>query len=199
MVLPHSALQAGQYSKWRTGEWRGSRGARTLSVDFAYKSAWDLERLQPNTFFPVPSSVVFAKNLGLAGGANPLAGQVERWLGSAGADDVQRSSAAITNTSEAGSSPYAAYSRQGATLRPRCLIFVERTENPAVIQAGQTITVNPRRGSQDKKPWRELDLATIIGQTIETAHVFDVYLNETLVPYTALEPLKGRFAVEAGR
>ena len=190
MVLPHSALQAGQYSKWRTGEWRGSRGTRTLSVDFAYKSAWDLERLQPNTFFPVPSSVVFAKNRGLSGGAKSLAGQVERWLGSAGADDVQRASTAITDTSEAGTSPYSAYTSQGANIVPRCLFFVNETESAAIIRAAQTITLNPRRGSQDKPPWKDLDLAEITGQTMETAHVFDVHLGETLVPYAMLEPLK---------
>ena len=198
MVLPHSALQAGQYSKWRTGNWQSGHGLRTLSVDFGYKVAWDLERLQPNTFFPVPSSVVFAKNLGLAGVAKPLSGKIERWLGNVGADDVQRTSAAITDTSESGSSPYAEHSRQGAPLRPRRLIFVERTENPAVIQAGQTITVNPRRGSQDKRPWKDLDLAEITGQTIETAHVFDVYLNETLAPYTALEPLNAVLPFKQG-
>ena len=198
MVLPHSALQAGQYSKWRAGAWRTSQGTRTLSVDFGYKTAWDLERLQPNTFFPVPSSVVFAKNLGLAGKANPLASQVERWLGAAGGRDVQRTNAAITDTSEAGSSPYAGNARQGAALRPRRLIFVEPTENPAVIQAGQTITVNPRRGSKDKRPWKTLDITVIEGQTVEKSHVFDVYLNETLVPYATLEPLKAVLPLKQG-
>ena len=198
MVLPHSALQAGQYSKWRTGAWRANQGTRTLSVDFGYKTAWDLERLQPNTFFPVPSSVVFAKNLGLAGKANPLAGHVERWLGAAGGRDVQRTSATITDTSKAGSSPYARNARQGAALRPRRLIFVEQTENPAVIQAGQTITVNPRRGSQDKRPWKTLDITAIEGQTVEKSHVFDVYLNETLVPYATLEPLKAVLPLKQG-
>ncbi|MYC05971.1 MAG: N-6 DNA methylase [Chloroflexi bacterium] len=190
MVLPHSALQAGQYSKWRTGAWRGSQGTRTLSVDFGYKTAWDLERLQPNTFFPVPSSVVFARNLGLAANAIPLAGEIERWLGSAGADNVQRVSVAIIDTSAAGNSSYAGYSRQGAAIRPRRLIFVERIENSAIFQARNTITVNPRRGSSDKAPWKNLDLTAITEQTIETSHVFDVYLNESLVPYTTLEPLK---------
>ena len=32
-------------------------------MDFALKPAWDLERLEPNTFFPVPASVVFARKL----------------------------------------------------------------------------------------------------------------------------------------
>ena len=105
---------------------------------------------------------------------------------------------AITDTSEAGSSPYAGYARQGASIRPRRLVFVEQTENPAIIQTGQTITVNPRRGTYDKKPWRDLDLAKITAQTIETAHVFDVYLNENLVPYATLQPLKAALPLKQG-
>jgi len=190
MVLPHSALQAGQHSKWRTGAWRGSQGMRTLSVDFGYKTAWDLEQLEPNDFFPIPASVVFAENLGLAANAKPLAGSVERWLGATGADDVQRTSVAITDTSKAGGSPYASHALQGATIVPRCLFFINETENAAIIAAAQTITVNPRRGSQDKRPWKDLDLSAITEQTIETAHVFDVHLGETLVPYATLEPIK---------
>ena len=60
MVMPHSALQTGQYSKWRTGQWK-SKGATGLVADFGWKTAWDLEGLEPNTFFPVPASVVFAR------------------------------------------------------------------------------------------------------------------------------------------
>ena len=198
MVLPHSALQAGQYSKWRTGAWRGSQGLRTLSVDFTYKTAWDLERLQPNTFFPVPSSVVFAKYLGVAERPTPLAGSVERWIGDAGADDVQRTSATITDTSADSVSIYADHTRKGADIYPRCLLFVNETENQAVIRAANTLTVNPRRGSQDKRPWKDIDLAEITGQTIETAHLFDVHLGETLVPYTMLEPLKAILPFKQG-
>ena len=60
MVMPHSALQTGQYTKWRTGTWRAVRrgrgrartAARVLGVDFGCKTAWDLEQLEPNTFCP---------------------------------------------------------------------------------------------------------------------------------------------------
>ena len=152
MVLPHSALQAGQYSKWRTGRWSSTQRLRTLSVNFGYKTAWDLERLQPNTFFPVPASVVFAQNLGMAGRATPLAGEVELWQGAAGADDVQRMSAAITDASVVGDSAYAAQSRQGATITPRCLFFVTETESATIIRTANTIVVNPRRGPYDKAP-----------------------------------------------
>ena len=214
MVMPHSALQAGQYDKWRTGAWRAkatggdpARGrrrrkdrtpGRVLSVDFGYKTAWDLERLEPNTFFPIPASVVFAKNLGLVAKAVPLAGNAERWLGKAGAADVKRTTTAITDTSAHGGSPYGGHSRQGATIVPRRLHFVNETESDVVVRAGQTITVDPRRGTQDKEPWRSLDLTAITGQAIETAHVFDVHLGETLLPYATLDPLKAVLPMKRG-
>ena len=198
MVMPHSALQTGQYTKWRTGTWRAERTgrgrgrapARVLGVDFGYKTAWDLEQLEPNTFFPVPASVVFARRNGEDGKATPLAGVVEQWLGNAGSPDVHRSPVSITDTSVGGDSPYAGYSRQGASIVPRCLFFVEETDNLAIVRAGQTVTVNPRRGSQDKEPWRSLDLYAISEQTVEAAHVFDIHLGETIVPYATLEPLR---------
>ena len=183
-------MQTGQYTKWRSGAWRASNRLRTLSVNFGFKPAWDLERLQPNTFFPVPSSVVFAENFGLVGKATPLTSEVECWIGKAGDAAVTRITAGITDTSAASESPYAKHARNGATIYPRCFFFVHETENSAVVQAGQTITVNPRRGSQDKKPWRDLELAHITGQTVEKSHVFDVHLGETVVPYATLEPLK---------
>ena len=214
MVMPHSALQTGQYAKWRTGAWQAklrggdpSRGrrrrrdrtpGRVLAVDFGYKTAWELERLEPNTFFPVPASVVFAKNLGIVSKGVPLAGEVERWLGKAGAPYVKRTPAAITDTSASGVSPYEGYSRQGATVVPRCLHFVNEIESAVVVRAGQTITVNPRRGTLDKDPWRSLDLTAITEQAIDTAHVFDVHLGETLLPYATLVPLKAVLPLRRG-
>ena len=56
MVLPHSALNAGQYEKWRTGKWSSATG--TLNVNMAWRTPWDLEPLTPNDFFPVPACVV---------------------------------------------------------------------------------------------------------------------------------------------
>ena len=126
--MPHSALQAEQYSKWRSGRWQARRGGSGLTADFSFKTAWDLGQLQPNTFFPVPASVVFARRGGVATPAYPLAGTSERWEGVAGADDVQRVDAAITDTGVAGDSPYAGYSRQGAIIVPRSMFFVNEIE-----------------------------------------------------------------------
>ena len=198
MVMPHSALQAGQYSKWRTGNWRPRKGQRTVGVDFTIKNAWDLEKLQPNNFFPVPASVVFARRLDEVSMARPLAGEIERWEGVAGTEDVSRVPASIKDTSKGAVSPYAARARQGASIVPRRLFFVNEVENPTIIPAGQTVTVVPRLGGQDKKPWKELDLSAITDQTIEETHLFDVHLGETVVPYATLEPLKALLPMKHG-
>ena len=189
-VLPHSALQAGQYSKWRSGRWRADRSGPSVQVDFTFKPAWDLERLEPNNFFPIPSSVVFARKRPSDAAGKPLGDSIERWWGKPGAENVRREVSAITDTSLTGNSPYAGYSRQGATIVPRCLFFVNKTDSATIIQAGRTITVNPRRGGQDKAPWKDLDLTAITSQTVEESHLFNVHLGETVVPYATLEPLK---------
>ena len=196
MVLPHSALQGGQYSKWRTGRWT-SRFDSVL-VDFGRKPAWDLEPLEPNNFFPVPASVVFARRVSGPGEDSPLAGEIEHWLGQPGAAEVRRESASLIERSVGDGSPYGGHSRQGAVVVPRCLFFVNETENPAIVRAGRTVTVNPRRGSQDKRPWRGLDLSAIAQQTVETQHLFDVYLGETVVPYATLDPLKAILPLKRG-
>ena len=190
MVMPHSALQAGQYRKWRAGRWTTHNDLRSLSVDFGFKTAWDLEKLEPNTFFPNASSVAFARRTGEVGEATPLSGHVEQWLGATGTNGVRRVESPITDTSIGFSSPYAEHTRNGATIFPRCLFFVEETENPAIIQASQTVMVNPRRGTHDKEPWRSLDLIDITNQTVESLHVYDVHLGESVVPYVTLDPLK---------
>lgn len=184
MVLPHSALQTGQYAKWRTGQWGD------LAVNFGYKPAWDLEKLDPNTFFPVASCVAFAERMGENAKATPLSDEVEQWQGTTGAEDVRREQIAITDTSVSGTSPYADRFRQGASIVPRCLFFINEVESTTVFTAAQTVKVEPRRGSNDKAPWKTLDLTAITGQTIEKAHLFDVHLGETVVPYATLTPLK---------
>ena len=198
MVMPHSALQAGQYSKWRTGKWQARAAGVSLEADFSYKRAWDLERLEPNTFFPIASSVVFAQRVGLASSAKGLEGQVERWRGATGSDNVHREMVGIIDTSAGANSPYADRARQGATIVPRCLFFVNETESATTIHAGQTINVTSRRGTQDKKPWSDLNLSAIDERAIETAHLFEVHLGETIAPYVHMQPLKALLPMKQG-
>ena len=189
MVMPHSALQSGQHAKWRTGKWESSDGNRALLADFQIRKPWDLEKLVPNDFFPVPSSVVFAKRLGEDGKAKPLNKTVLQWLGATGSDSVKQIEAEITDISGEHVSDYVHHTRNGATLVPRVLIFVNETVNPTTVRLGGTMTSDPRRGGYDKEPWKSLDLSELIGNTIEDEHVFDVHLGETLVPYATLPPL----------
>ena len=195
-VLPHSALQAGQYAKWRSGRWRAGKSVPGVQVDLTFKPAWDLEPLEPNSFFPVPASVVFARKLSQEDSGKPLAGSVERWEGTPGADDMRRELVGIRRRGEG--SPYGGYSRQGAIMVPRRLFFVNETENRAIVQAAPTVTVNPRKGSKDKSPWRDLDLTSITGQTVEDRHLFDVHLGETVAPYVTLAPLKALLPLKRG-
>ena len=197
MVMPHSALQAGQHTKWRTGEWKSRGGTRTLHVNFQVHKAWDLERLEPNDFFPVPSSVVFAKRTGEDGTAKPLVGTVGQWVGATGSENVSRVDMEITGTSDGTMSPYGKLSRQGAVIAPRALFFVDEIPNPTGFHQGGTITTNPRRGVYDKEPWKSLDLQTLNTRTVESEHVFDAYLGETVVPYATFDPLRVVLPIDA--
>ena len=199
MVMPHSALQTGQYSKWRAGEWTDRRTGRKLSVDFRAKTAWDLERLQPNTFFPVPASVVFAQRvLREPGAESALAGEVERWRGKAGASDVRRERASHNrHLGRRRVSLRGLFDSGGSYSSPLPFVCGRDGESPPSSSAGQTVTVNPRRGSgRTRAPWRDLDLTAITQQTIETAHLFDVHLGETLAPYVTLDPLKALLPIK---
>ena len=199
MVMPHSALQAGQYTSWRTGAWRVAPGVQPLVASFGVKTAWDLEKLEPNNFFPIVASVVFAQRFSSAGKQSPLVGEVERWLGKTGTSAVQRLALSINDTSAQGGCPYAENATQGAIIAPRCLFFiVEKESSDLLFQAPGTIIVDPRRGTQDKKPWNALDLTAIADTAIETQHVFNVHLGETLVPYATLEPLKAVLPMRRG-
>ena len=160
MVMPHSALQTGQYAKWRTGAWqakpsgrgRNRASGRVLAADFGHKIAWDLERLEPNTFFPVPASVVFARRSGEDGKATPLAGQVERWFGNTGAADVHRSQVSITDTSVGATLPIPAFVGRVRRLfhvayslwrRPRILPSSRLARQLPLIRDGDPMTRNP--------------------------------------------------------
>ena len=115
---------------------------------------------------------------------------VRQWIGVTGSANVKRVDMQISDTSGDHVSPYAKFARNGATLFPRVLFFVEEMPNPATVSVGNTITTNPRRGVYDKEPWKSLDLPSLNANTIEREHLYDAHLGETLVPYATLEPLK---------
>ena len=150
MVLPHSALQTGQYAKWRSGAWhaarrgRGSRrssvGSGVLTVDFRYKPAWDLEKLEPNTFFPIAAAVVFAQRLGADSRAGPLAGQVERWLGRRGRRTCAGSALPLPIPRSAANHPTTALP---GTVQPSTLVLCSSWKRPKTRPSSRLARPSP--------------------------------------------------------
>ena len=167
-------------------------------MNFQVRKAWDLERLEPNDFFPVPSSVVFARRTGEDGKARPLARTVRQWVGATGSSNVRRVDKGLTDTSAGFLSPYAGRTRRGADIIPRVLFFVKEVPNPTTVHVDGTITTEPRRGRNDKQPWKSLDLTSLHGNTLEEEHLFDIHLGETVVPYGTLAPYRASLPLKRG-
>ena len=187
MVLPHSALMAGQYEKWRTGQW----GA--VSTDLSADLPWDLEKLEPNDFFPVPASVVHLHR------ANPnqavaLPPNAQQWSGPVGVP-IQKT--APLPTVGGPLSPYGDAARNGATIFPRNLFFVTKVPPSTTLTRPGIAHTQPRTSNQAKEPWRSLHLNELrIPGTVEESHVFDVHLGETIAPYVALPPLRAVLPID---
>ena len=183
MLLPHSALQTGAYAKWRQAQW-----GRVI-VDLTARPPWDLEQIEPNNFFPVPASVVFAARLPDGGQSRRFASGAVQWRGALGGPYV-RTSVPLVDASGDFASPYGDRSRKGADVYPRVLFLVKLEESRSTVRAANTVTVSPRRTANDKEPWATIDLSDLESKPVEADHVWDVHLGETVVPYVAMEPLK---------
>ena len=174
MVLPHSALIAGQYEKWRSGAWGGI--IADLSVE-----PWDLEKIEPNTFFPVPACVAFASKGGSS--SIPLPPTAQRWLGPEGGPN-SKERVTLTAFGE-HVSPYGERARQGATIVPRVLFFVDATESTIALTKG-IVRVEPVRSANEKEPWKRLNPHELYGP-MEDVHVHRVHLGSTVAPFVLME------------
>ena len=182
MVLPHSILQAGQHRPWRGGRWG------LTEVDLSERQPWDLERIEPNDFFPVPACVAFARKRG-TDGARPLPATARRWRGPEGGPFTYET---VPLADASGfASPYAERTRQGATIVPRILFFVETEPSSAAIVPG-IIRATPAHSSQAKPPWKDLDPSELHG-AIEEEHVWPVHLGETVIPFATLDARQAAF------
>ena len=202
MVLPHSVLRSGQHLKWRTGFWKPqvSRSAREVAVDFKFKTPWDLDNLQPNTFFPIASAVVFAKERKIKKknedekDKKPLApGLVEIWRGPTDTPQVTRNAETLHHDDGKFHSPYADIAMQGPTIVDRRLFFVTVEPNQTFIAAPNTFKTYPRTSSQDKKKY---DVSALHGNVVHSDNLFDVYLGESIAPYVTLPPLTAVLPVD---
>ena len=196
MVMPHSALRAGQHLKWRSGNYKrkGGRNAPSIGLNLRVHEPWDLDNVVPD-FFPMPASVVFAQYIGVGQGAALAPATVQVWRGNWQEDyaGISRKTEALHHDDGKFKSPYAKLSSQGPTITDRKLFFVETVPHTAMLPAANTTNVKPRIGNQDKMNY-EGQLNQLEG-VVSNDNLFDVYLGECIAPYVALDPLKAALPV----
>jgi len=92
-----------------------------------------------------------------------------------------------TEASFVGGSAYREAFRQGATLVPRMLCFVERKTLGRLGPDPSAPLVASRRSVQEKKPWKELQG---IENQVEKQFVQRTLLGESILPYRVFRPFE---------
>ncbi len=186
-VLPMAALTRGQFERLRSGSFK--------SVRIAWDEAWTMDdSVKP--LFPVPSCVVFGRR---RAAATPVPTTVRAYSGvlpyrdapEAVADaelSVVEGAPALKTATHDGGSPYRASFRNGATLFPRMLVFVERKMMGRLGADPSTPLVASRRNTQEKEPWKSLPS---IENRVEAGFLRPILLGESIVPYRAFRPFEG--------
>lgn len=207
-VTPLAVLSRQTYSNFRSGRWGGH-----LRGDFT--ELWDLKDVTPkNGLFPVPAAVVFGRRDWAdkpIGSAPPRSGMPNEKLAVTGKREVSgwdASKTALTWTptvnvtidDDAYASDYRKFAVQGATLTPRSLFFVTIDESAPQSRLGLSrgrVAIQPVRSTQEKTPWKELP--SVASSVVESRHVFDTHLGETVLPFRTLQPLQAVLPVDKGR
>ena len=190
-VLPLAALTRGQFERLRSGSFHG--GA------IQWEEAWTMDdSVQP--LFPVPSCAVFARRRATS---KPMPQRVTAYSGSLPMRDAPE---ALVNRliaegefSEAkdgpkptegkftGGSVYRKFFRQGATLVPRMLCFVERKSVGRLGVDASAPLVISRRSPKEKKPWKALPS---IENQVEAEFLHPTLLGESILPYRVFRPFE---------
>ena len=186
LVLPMAALTRGQFEKLRTGSFR--------SVKIAWDEAWTMDdSVQP--LFPVPSCAVFGRKRATA---RQLPDTVRAYTGFLPFRDapeeiadatlgVTEGAPALEAAMHRGGSSYRTAFRNGATLFPRMLIFVERRQMGRLGTNPSAPLVVSRRTSQEKQPWKGLPG---IENPVEAEFLRPALLGESILPFRVFHPLE---------
>ena len=186
-VLPMAALTRGQFERLRSGSFHSGK--------IQWDEVWTMDdNVQP--LFPVPSCVVFGRRR-----ATPRAmpQTVRAYSGRLPFRDAPEeiANARLRVADKApipveatftGGSIYRKSFRQGATLVPRMLCFVERNQTGRLGADLSAPPVSSRRNSQEKMPWKELP--GIEGR-VERDFLYPVLLGESILPYRVFNALEG--------
>lgn len=192
-VLPLAALTRGQFERLRSGDFD--------SVKIAWDAAWTMdESVQP--LFPVPSCVLLGRKRAVA---HPVPTEVRAYRGALPFRDapeeiadakleVIENAPALQTAQHKGGSPYRTAFRNGATLFPRMLVFVERKKMGRLGADTAAPVVQSRRSSQEKKPWKDLPG---IESRVEAEFLHPVLLGESVAPYRLWKPFEGVIPVDS--
>lgn len=185
-VLPLAALSRGQFERLRSGSF--------MSARIAWDEVWTMDdSVQP--LLPVPSCVVFGRRRATS---KPLPDKVRAYSGTLPFRDspeevadarlkVRKGAPALEVAAFEGGSPYRAMFRQGATLVPRMLSFVERKKMGRLGADPSAPFVASRRTSQEKAPWKNLPG---IENKVEVEFLRSVLLGESILPYRLFRPFE---------
>jgi hypothetical protein len=188
-VLPLAALSRGQFERLRSGSF--------MSARIAWDEVWTMDdSVQP--MFPVPSCVVFGRRRATS---KPFPGKVRAYSGTLPFRDapediadrrlkVRKGAPAMDIAIFEGGSPYRTMFRQGATLVPRMLCFVERRTMGRLGADPSAPPVASRRTNQEKIPWKNLPG---IENRVEAAFLRPVLLGESILPYRIFRPSRPSF------
>ena len=185
-VLPLAALTRGQFERLRSGSFDTAR--------IAWDAVWTMDdRLQP--LFPVPACVVFGRRRATS---RPLPDTVRAYWGTLPLRDapehvadarlkVDEGAPALEVASFEGGSPYRKAFRNGATLYPRKLCFVERRTMGRLGMDASAPFVASRRNPDEKGPWKSLPP---IENRVEAEFLHPVLLGESILPYRVWRPFE---------
>lgn len=205
-VTPLAVLSRQQYEGFRAGDW-----GTYLRGEFT--EAWDLDKVRPTGFFPVPGGVVFgirhdrepvgedftSPPFGFPDTKFAVAGRRDKsgWTATKDALTFTETKNRALTSEAPDNSPYLSLAVQGATIVPRVLWFVTEEESTSRLgQASGTTAVRSHRTSQEKTPWKEL---TGLSGVVPSRFIFNVHLGSTITPFRQLAPWRAVLPVSQGK
>jgi hypothetical protein len=185
-VLPLAVLSRNQFEPLRLGAF--------TSGSLSWDEVWTMsDAVQP--LFPVPSCVVFGRRRATA---KAMPNTVHAYTGILPFRDAPEPIAdlylslndaapALAVARHEGGSAYREQFRNGATLFPRMLCFVERRNIGRLGSDPRAPFVVSRRSTQEKKPWKSLPS---LEHRVEVDFVYPVLLGESILPYRVFHPFE---------
>jgi hypothetical protein len=192
-VLPLAVLTRNQFQPLRSGAF--------TSGHLAWDEVWTMsDGVQP--LFPVPSCVVFGRRRATARAMPDI---VHSYTGILPFRDAPESVAdrhlslddaapALAVARHEGGSVYRGKFRNGATLFPRMLCFVERRNVGRLGSDPSAPFVVSRRSTQEKKPWK---LLPSLEHRVEVEFLYPVLLGESILPYRIFRPFEAVLPIAA--